>query len=508
MKCNLQDYFGENKAHASLGRESLRGGALYVVTRSVNVFVQVGSTILLARLLTPHDYGLVTMVFAIVGFAPMLIDLGTADAAVQKRWITQVEVSALFWLNLGLGSTLAILLATCSPLIAAFYREPSLQAIALASSLTFVFSGVSVQHFALLRRAMQFQRIAMVEISANVLSTAVAIGMALGGCGYWALVAKPILSSAFAAVGVCLSCPWLPGLPRVTKDVKEMIGFGANLTGFTMTDYAARSADRIVLGYCYGANQLGYFQNAFLLYDNLLGLLTQPLHTVAVSGLSKLRETVEELQRSWARALSSLCFFAMPSFALLAVTGQDVVVLLLGQKWAPAGPLLSVFAMRGVAHIAERTLGWLHVAAGRSDRWMRWGFISSLFQLAALFAGLPFGLLGVATAYALATFCLFLPALAYAGRPVGIGARDVIRVVGPQMAAALCSAGIGCWIQHAFFAEYSRIVRIVLSMVSCWGVYLSIVIGLFRVTVPLQVTMSLLREFIPNRRSQSRSIST
>ena len=169
----------------------------------------------------------------------------------------------------------------------------------------------------------------------------------------------------------------------------------------------------ISLGYFFGAVPLGYFQNAFLLYDNALSLFTQ-LHDIAVASLSKLRNDVDELKRSCAAALSSLSFFSCRSICcpcVLAVTAQDFVVMLLGQKWAPSGPLVCIFAVKGIAHVVERSLGWLHVAAGQPDRWMRWGVFSAICQLVAVFAGIPFGLAGVAAAHAIVTFCLFIPAL-------------------------------------------------------------------------------------------------
>jgi PST family polysaccharide transporter len=163
---------------------------------------------------------------------------------------------------------------------------------------------------------------AIIDICSNVVSSLIAIAMALTGWGYWALVARPLLSTALTAAGVWATCPWLPGRPQYTPDLKKMLGFGLGVTGFTMTDYVARSADRMTLGYFYGAQPLGYFQNAFLLYDNLLSLFTQ-LHDVAVSSLSKLRNSVDQLKRSWAAALSSLTFFSALTFAGLAVTGQS-----------------------------------------------------------------------------------------------------------------------------------------------------------------------------------------
>jgi polysaccharide transporter, PST family len=499
LKRAVGKYFEENKPYAGLGRTTLLSGATYVAARAINIIVQVASTILLARLLSPYDFGLVAMVLALVGFAPMLIDLGTSDASIQKTRITEVEVSTLFWLNIAIGVILTVLLAGVSGFISTFFGEPALSDIALVSSLTFIMAALSTQHYALMRRAMLFRQLATIDIASNVIGSIVAIAMAFTGWGYWALVAKPILTSGLTAVGVWISCSWVPGRPRLTPEVKELVGFGMGVTGFTITDYFAKSADRLALGYVYGASQLGYFQNAFLVYSNLLGILTEPLHNVATSGLSKLRDDVDELKRSWATALSLMSFISAAVFAVLAVTGQDFVVILLGQKWAPAGPLLSIFAVRGIAHSVERTLGWLHVAAGRSDRWTRWGVVSAICQLVALAVGLPFGLIGVAITYTIVMFGLFVPALAYAGQPVGIGARDVLSAVGPQIAAGLIAAAFGFMVQEAFLADFSAIARFFVSAAICLATYLAVVVGVFRVTGPLQLAFSLPRHFGPMR---------
>ena len=488
-------YFAENKAYAGLGRASLHSGVIFIAARGANIFVQLASTILLARVLSPHDFGLVAMVLALAGFAPMLIDLGTSEASTQKTHISQVEISTLFWLNVTISLVLTVLLAVGSGAIAVFFGEPSLTGIALVLSATFVMTAVSTQHYALMRRAMQFHRIAMVDISANLIGSIVSVAMALTGWGYWALVAKPIVTSALTAVGVWMSCRWVPGRPRLSSDVKELVGFGLGVTGFTMTDYLAKSADRLAIGYFQGAGPLGYFQNAFTIYSNLLSILTEPLHNIAASGLSKLRNDIDELKRSWTTALSSLSFFSAPAFAVLAVTGQDLVVLLLGQKWAPAGPLLCIFAVRGIAQSVERTMGWIHVAAGRADRWMRWGGFSAVFQLLALAAGLPFGVIGVATAYTIAMFALFVPALVYAGRPVGIGSKDVLQAVGPQTMAGLIAVAVGFVVQLEFLAEFSQLMRVFVSVMVCLAAYFAVVIGVFRVTGPLHLAFSVLRDF-------------
>ena len=439
------------------------------------------------------------MVLALVGFAPMLIDLGTTDASTQKTRITPVEISTLFWINVAIGGTLALLLAGGSGFIASFFGEPALTGIALVSSLTFIIVAASNQHYALMRRAMEFQNIALIDIAANVLGSIIAIAMAFADWGYWALVAKPIVTSGLAAVGVWMVCPWVPGRPRFTPEVKELGWLRSGRHWVHHDGLSHEVGDRVAVGYFYGAGPLGYFQNAFLLYNNLLVILTESLHNIAVSGLSKLKDNVDELKRSWAAALSLVSFVSTPIFAVLAVTGQDFVVLLLGPKWAPAGPLLCIFAVRGIAHSVERTLGWLHVPAGRSDRWMRWGFFSAACQLGALAAGLPFGLIGVVTSQTIVMFALCVPALVYAGQPFGIGVKDVLSAVGPQMVAGLGAVAIGLVVQQMFLSDFSQLTRFFVSATICLATYLAIVVGIFRVTRPLELAFSLLRDFVPVR---------
>ena len=170
------------------------------------------------------------------------------------------------------------------------------------------------------------------------------------------------------------------------------------------------------------------------------------------------------MRRAWSTALATLIWFAAPAFALLAVVGQDLVVGLLGAKWLAAGSILVFLALRGPAHVVERTLGWLHVVSGRPERWRHWGMLNCAVMVAALFCGLPFGAIGVAAAYAIATYLLFIPAVAYSGSSFGIRARDVMAAVGPQVLSALAATAA------------------------------ALVVLVFRVTKPMAVALSLLRK--------------
>jgi len=277
-----------------------------------------------------------------------------------------------------------------------------------------------------------------------------------------------------------------------------MIKFGVNLTGFSMTDFAAKNGDRVAVGRTLGAGALGFYQNAMFVYDNLLDVLVLPLHQVAVATLSKLQGDVAELKKSWAKALATVAFYAMPAFGILAVTSRDVIVILLGPKWIPAGALLSILALRGIPHSVERTLGWLHVAAGRTDRWFRWGIGATAAQLAVLLVAIRFGMAGVVWAYVGFMYIVFIPALAYAGRPLGVRAADIVRVVGGQLVSALVAAG-GAAIVSSYAAATAPLVRIAFAVGSYLVIYLVLVIGCFRVRAPLDVCRSLVQDIVPAR---------
>jgi PST family polysaccharide transporter len=495
----VSSYFGDNRPGRDHTAKSLRGGAVSVSARAAIALIQMGSVLFLARLLAPEDYGLVSMATALTGFASVLTDLGTRDAITQRVHVSHGEISALFWITVAVGIASALAVAACAPFIARFYGEPRLTMIVAASSLTFIGTALAVQHTALMRRALMFRELALIEIGANLVSAVIAIGMAMLGYRYWALVGRLIFTPLLSGIGIWCKCRWLPGKPRMTSEIKDILKFGLNITGFSMADYAGRSGDRVVIGYRAGATIVGQYQNALMAYDNLAGILVAPLHPVAVASLGKLRGDPIELRTAWAKAFSTLAFYAMPAFGLLAVTSSDLIVIMLGTKWASAGVLLSILALRGIPQSAERTASWLHVIAGRTDRWMRWGIFAAAAQLVALMCGAPFGAIGVAVAYVVSMFALFLPSLVYAGRPLGIRCRDVVGVLWRQLVGAMAAAGIGFLLRSTLLADTAPFTRTTLLSATYLCSYSLVVVGVFGIRSPLSTTRRLIRTSLPPR---------
>jgi polysaccharide transporter, PST family len=486
-------YFDDSARGDDLHRRSLRGGAIAVISQVGNVATQVISTIVLARILVPEDFGLVAMVSAITGYIAIFIDLGTRDAVSQHPRLNTGEASALFWITAASGLLFALIIVLCAPLIASFYSAPKLQAITMAMSVPIVLSGLYYQQYALMRRALMFRKLAIIDVTGNAIGTIIAILLAHLGYGYWALVWKPAIIAIVTGCGVWVTCGWWPGRPTFTPGVRSMIRFGLNVTGFIIADTIARSMDRVALGHNYGARELGFYQNALNVYDNAANVSAAPLHNVATATLSKLRDDVQALKRAWATALSSLAFFAAPAFAVLAVVGQDLVVLLLGPKWKTAGIILSVLALRGPGQVVATTHSWLHVAAGRPDRWRHWGVLNCGLTIIALLCGLRYGAIGVAASYAVLVYIIMVPAILYAGHPLGIRTKDVLQTVGPQVTCALATAAFGFALRETLFDSVSVPVRLFLLSFVCSAFYLTVIVGGFRMTKPLAVAASLLR---------------
>jgi PST family polysaccharide transporter len=271
-----------------------------------------------------------------------------------------------------------------------------------------------------------------------------------------------------------------------------MVRFGNHVVGYSLVTTLSRSLDRTALGLFYDLKYVGYYQNAVNLYDNSIFSVFAQAHNVGSVTLSKLQSNIFALRQKYEAGLCTMCFFMMPAAAILSVTAQDLVVILLGQTWRPAGALLAILALRGIFQAVEGSNGWLHLSLGRVDRWKNWGLISTVVQVVAVACGLPFGPEGMAVALVVASALTAYPAIGYAGRPAGIGIALALRATGRPLTGALACAGAGWLLQVALLQHVPGLLRILLSSCCSAAVYLVIVVGLLHLTEPLGVVQRLI----------------
>lgn len=430
-------HFSVEHLSADIGRRSARGGVVTLAGQGTKFVLQMGSTMVLARLLTPADFGLVAMVAFFTGLIGLFRDLGLAAATVQRREVSHSQVSTLFWVNVLASTLLALLGMALAPLVAWFYGEPELVWITIAISATFVFGGLSAQHIALLRRQMRYVGLAGIEIGAMVFGIIVAVGVALAGGGYWALVAMTAGQALATAVLAFVISGWRPGAGRFDRDVGEMFSFGAGLTGANMLNYFTRNSDNLLLGRFWGAAELGVYSRAYALLLMPMQQINGPIAAVAIPALSRLQSEPERFRGYYLKVVRLIAYASMPLVVLLAVLAEEAVLVLLGPQWLEAALLFQIFAaFVAVQNVASST-GWVMHALGQSTRMLKWSAIQAPVFVIACLLGLPWGATGVATAATTQGVLIVVPAMLFAYRFSPVRTGEVLTAIARPMLLSL-----------------------------------------------------------------------
>ena len=433
------NFFDTEHLKTDLKGRSVRGGAVTMAAQGATFFLRMGSTVVLARLLTPQDFGLIAMVTVVTGFVAMFKDLGLSMATVQRAEVNHGQISTLFWINVVLSLGVMLVIAALAPVIAWFYGEPRLTWITLALASAFFFSGFTIQHQALLRRQMRFGTLALIGIICMVVSIVAAIIAAWYGAGYWALVIMQLTGAIVGAIAVWVVCGWRPGLPRRRSGVRKMLAFGGNLTGFRAINYFARNADNLLIGKFWGSGSLGLYSKAYSLLMLPIRQINAPIAAVAIPALSRLQNDPERYRNYYLKAISIIALITMPGVVFMMVMSKELIRIILGSQWEGASPIFSVFAIGAIMQPISNTTGWLFVSQGRSRDMFRWGLIGSTITVVAIIVGLPWGGLGIAVSYTFFGY-LGMPLLYwFVGRTGPVRATDIYRTVALPLCVAFCT---------------------------------------------------------------------
>lgn len=397
---------------------------MYTAASSLIIFlVNTAGVILITRNLTSEDFGVYGMVVVLTGFAALFVDIGLAQAIIQRPKITHEIVSALFWINLAIATLIALTVAAITPLLVWFYSEPRLAPVNLVMSGTFVLSALRLQHQALLRRHMSFKALSLIDTSALIIGTCAAVFVAYRGFGVWALVVLPIVTQVAGLAGVWVVSGWVPGLPERGHGVRKMLTFGANITGFKTLGYFSRNTDNIMLGYAWGAGPLGLYTRAYSLIMLPVTKFNTPLSGVVTPALSRVAQDPERYRRIYMQMVRVCAVVITPLVSILILTIHATVPLLLGERWLPIIPIFYALAPMCVLQATGAITSWLYFTIGHVDRLLRWSIYNVPFILVAACVGVQYGPQGMA----LAMSCFFLIrkpiGIAYAakGTPVRFG---------------------------------------------------------------------------------------
>lgn len=386
----------------------------YLLSSSGGLFIlRLVSTAVLARILTPDDFGLVMMVTAVTAIADNFRDLGLSTATIQREQISRNEVTNLFWINALAGLTLCLLIAGAAPLIARFYEEPRLLPVTLALSTVFLFGGLTVQHQALLTRQLKHGRKSLVQLGAFLISSILAIGLGLAGFGFWALVLREVAQSILVLIGIWLICPWKPGWPDLKSRVGNLVRFGSGMTLSQLIGSISSSLDRFLIGRFFGAGLVAMYRQPYQLVVTPISQFMGPLYQVALPGLSMLQGDSLKYIRFYTRIATVVAMVSMPLSLLLAIYAPEITLLVLGNKWESAAIYFRIFSIGAFFRAVSSITGFVLVSRGNSRTLVKLGMVNSLVMALLMGLSLPWGPVGIAVAEVATVFLMFYPRMHY-----------------------------------------------------------------------------------------------
>ena len=414
---------------SELRRLAVRGAAATVSAQWLGLVLQIVGTVLLARLLTPADFGVVAMVTT---FSMLLMSFGSNgfhEVVIQRDGISRFQASNLFWITSAAGLVLTIGFAAAASLLARFFRNPLVTPVAMTMAVAIFITAISEIHIALLKRSMRFSAVSANAVVARAVYTVVAIALAQIGWGYWALVIGIIGYALSVTVGAWWLCRWIPSMPRRGVGTRAMIAFAANVYGTFTANYFSRNFDTLLIGWQFNAAALGLYKRAYDLFALWESQLTSPLHNVALAALSRMNEDAARFRRCLANSLGIVAFIGMAVGVDLTLVGQDVVRLAFGPKWSESGRIFALFGPGIGVMLLYSIVGWIHLSIGNPGRWLRWTLVESAVTILLFVVALPLGPAGLAAAWSASFWILPIPAFWYAGRPVEFGVSSFINAV-------------------------------------------------------------------------------
>ena len=450
----------ENIRQLTLSGMSWTGG-----TRVVQLALQFGFAVALARLLPPRDFGLIAALTVFTGFGILFTDLGISPAIVQRRVIEERHLNSAFWLNVLMGTLLMLITMALAPALADFYSEPQLEALTLVSAPAFLLSALAAVQNAILDRQMKFRKLSLIETAALIAGNSFAVAMALTGFGVWSLIGLSLALAGFRLIFLWFSVSWRPRTGPERQALRELWAFGKGFTGFTALTYWARNADNLLVGRFIGVDPLAFYNRAYNLMalpNTTIGAVTT---RVMIPALSRLQEDKERVKKIYVQSIGLITLLMFPVVIGMLTLSGPFILTLYGQRWAPVAPLLQILSAVSLIQVVTGTASWIFLTQGRTNMLFRWGVFSSVTAILSFVVGLPWGVKGVCVAYLCWNVLITYPLLAYAGRLVALKPSEVARAVAGVVGAALIMAGAIEAAEAAVPAGWSSAVQLLIGIV-------------------------------------------
>lgn len=462
-----------------LGKRSVRSSVVTLASKSSTFVMTMLSTMVLARLITPADFGLFAMVSMFTSFLTIFKDLGLGMATVRKPGLTHAEVTNIFWINNLISVSLALAIVLFSPAVAWFYDDSRLTLMTASLAAGFVVSGLGIQHYSLMRRQMRFNELAAVNITALVVGILSGIVSAYFGATYWSLVILQFMTVATNTSLCWTLCKWRPSVPRRNVSVREMVFFGGNLTGSRIIDYFNLNLGNILIGKYVGAAPLGMFDKANQLLHMPVHQFSFPVGSVAIPALSSLQSTPDRFRNYYRYAVFFIGLIAFPLVFVLVVFANEVVLIILGSQWTEVTTIFRLLVPASLVGVVSVALRWIYITLGRTDKQLRWGIVDCFFNFTFLAIGIQYGVLGIAIAFSAKAMLLVLPEALYCTKDTFLKISDLFQPLVYSFVYAFLTCGVIWYLKDCLDLQWNPLLICIVG-----GLFYLLVYGFLYLSLP------------------------
>ena len=379
---------------------------------------------LLARLLTPTEYGLAGMALVVSGFVLVFSDLGLGTALVQRRKLSEPQISTVFWASVASGLLFTLIGIGASSAAATLFHQPEVRDLFAAMSLSFLITSLGATQGALLTRAMDFRAIGARNVLGMLIGGVVGVVVAVMGGGAWAIVAQQLTFAVVSTVLFWLATSWRPRLLLSLESVKDLGGFGANVLGNRFASILQETSAPLLIGRLLGAASLGLYTLANNVVLTPIARVTLPLGQVLFPALSRHQDDPARIGSMWLKSLSLSSAVTLPALAGLVVVAPDFVTVTLGEKWADVVPVIQILVWVGAARAVQGPTTAVVLAIGKPKLLFHFSIVYLVASIAAIVVGVPWGIIGVATAVMVVNVVLNVVWIGIVGRQVSVRFAD------------------------------------------------------------------------------------
>lgn len=400
--------------------------------------VLLATQVVLIRLLSPREFGLMAMALPFTALAFIFGNMGLAAGIIQRPKVRESEVSTAFWLSLAGGAVAAVAAVVLAGPVAAFYGEPEVRRLLSVLAVTIPIAAVNGVQRARLERDLVFRPLVMIDAVATAVAGAVGVVAATLGAGAWSLVLLAVAQQIVTGLGLLVVEPWRPSWSAQRAEAIELLRLGGGLIGFEVVNMASRNIDDLLIGKVLGPVQLGTYSRAYEVMLQPVRQVGAVLGRVMFASLARMGDDPARVKHAYLRAISVVALFTFPAMIGVFVLADEFVRSVFGEQWTDSIPVVRILSVAGLAQSVITTTGWIYLSQGRTGLMFRWGVGAGLALVAGIVGGIWFGTIeAVAIGYAIATGPVLLyPAFTIPGRLIGMSFADVARALLPTLGVA------------------------------------------------------------------------